>query len=81
MDYQEIMKQLIEIEEYFEEGRKRVYNLRMQIGSTDSGAPLQENESEEAKLAKLLSKKANGKSSGKKDSPDKTVEDQSSVAE
>ena len=68
MDYQEIIKQLLEIEDYFEEGRKRAYNLRMQIEGNDSSAPLPEHENEEAKLEKLLSKKANGKASEKKDS-------------
>jgi len=71
MDYQDIIKQLIELEEYFEEGRKKAYNIRMQIDSNASPAPLQEGSNEEAKLAKLLSKKANGISSDEKDSEKK----------
>ena len=66
MDYQEIIKQLLALEEYLEEGRKKAHEIRMQIESTDTPAPLQEDISEEAKLAKLLGKKENGKSSNKK---------------
>ena len=80
MDYQEIIKQLVELEEYYEEGRKKVYNIRMQIESTGAAAPLEEHESEEAKLANLLGKKTNGKSSSKKDS-DKNDDEESSPAE
>ena len=73
MDYQEIIKQLLALEEYLEEGRKKAHDIRMQIESTDTPpASLQEDISEEAKLAKLLSKKENGKSSNKKGSSDKT---------
>ena len=68
MDYQEIIKELIELEAYFEEGWKRTYKLRMQLEGNDTSDPLQEDENEEAKLAKLLGKKANGKPSDKKDS-------------
>ena len=67
MDYQEIIKQLLELEDYFEEGRKRVYNLRMQIEDNESSSPVPEHENEEAKLEKLLSKKTNEKASDKKD--------------
>ena len=82
MDYQEIIKQLIELEEYFDEGRKKAYKLRIEIQGSDSPAPLEEHETEEAKLAKLLSKKPNGKPSDKKRSSDKTDdEDRVSVVE
>ena len=57
MEHQEIIKQLIELEEYFEEGRKKAYNLRTQIENVDSSNPLQHEENEEAKLEKLLGKK------------------------
>lgn len=67
MDYQEIIKQLLELEDYFEEGRKRAYNLRMQIEGNESSAPLPEHENEERKLEKLLSKKANGEVSDKRE--------------
>ena len=73
MDHQEIIKQLLALEEYLEEGRKKAHDIRMQIESTDPPpASLQEDISEEAKLARLLGKKENGKSSNKKGSSDKT---------
>ena len=81
MDYQEIIKQLIELEKYFEEGQKKAYSIRVQIQGTDSPTPLEENEDEEAKLAKLLSKKVNEKSSTKKDSSDIEANDGSSTVE
>ena len=65
MDYQEIIKQLIELEQYFEEGRKKTNNLRAQIENVDSSVASQDEESEEAKLQKLLSKKVNATSENK----------------